>query len=135
MTGRQALKRANLLYVGSCVAGMVVGTAIVAVGLAIESWRVKHGLASSNAIFFGSFAIGFAFFIVGVFSGHWFLRCPWCRGNWSAFASQLLHAERVKYCPYCAKVLDEELPINKSLAGKRLKNPKSKQREWDEDLV
>src|SRR5687767_7962733 len=54
----------------------------------------------------------FVFLVAGVASSARLVCCPWCReGLFSILSkSKLSKLKRMRYCPYCGKKLDDEVP-------------------------
>ena len=103
MTARGHLNRRMRWVGGTMYAGLGLFLAGIALGAAVGGQPLL-------AVSLPGFAVAFA---VGMVSQFTAFRCPRCRGNLAPLVMQrgwLSVDPSVRFCPYCGRGLDEELP-------------------------
>jgi hypothetical protein len=123
----------------------VVACAVVGVGSVVATWSLdassrKRGQPLQAAItgtgVLGGFALAFG-------GGIWALnmvRCPWCRADLLKLGVGDARPGGVRCCPYCTKMLDDEVPAahrgaTKTAKGKPAKAKPTKDGLWDDELA
>jgi hypothetical protein len=130
MTGRQVLEKSQRRQLAMVIGGLLIATVSMLAASALETPAYRRGWARPGSIMTIGVSVGIAFIVVGAFWGMHEARCLWCRMSLFGLMDRAGKLDRIRCCPYCGTMLDDEAPAEagsgrwptKGRAGKLLVN-------------
>src|SRR4051812_43401359 len=130
MTARQAMRRrvfrAKVAFVLGIPGGiaLILGSTALTVYLDPPMHSRLEGLVT--CIFFAGCLCGVTLMVGGLLYAGQAIRCPWCGNAWAMLMLNHPGLEAVRCCPYCEKLLDEEMPA---------KGKSGKGKSWEDEIA